>query len=53
MIRIEKFKKTEHPDLAKQAFQIRNAVFVEEQMVDPTLEYDEFEDIATHYLLLL
>jgi len=51
MIRINSFKKIEHPDLAKQAFKIRNTVFVEEQMVDPTLEYDEFEDIATHYLL--
>ncbi|MFC2107673.1 GNAT family N-acetyltransferase [Bacteroidota bacterium] len=51
MIRIEKFKKPTHPELARQAFQVRNIVFVEEQMVDPALEYDEFEDIATHYLL--
>ncbi len=51
MIIIEKFKKSEHPDLAEHAFSIRNAVFVEEQMVDPELEYDEYEDTATHYLL--
>ena len=39
-------------DLAEQAFAIRKAVFVEEQGVDPTLEYDHEED-ASHYLLFL
>ena len=51
MIRIEKFKTTNNPELAEKAFQIRNSVFVVEQHVDPALEYDEYEDIATHYLL--
>jgi predicted GNAT family N-acyltransferase len=51
MIKIESFKKQENPELAELAFGIRNTVFVEEQMVEPALEYDEFEDIATHYLL--
>jgi predicted GNAT family N-acyltransferase len=39
-------------DLAKQAFAIRRKVFVEEEGVDPNLEYDHEED-AHHYLLLL
>jgi len=41
----------ERPDLAEKANQIRQTVFVEEQKVDPALEYDEFENVATHYLL--
>lgn len=32
------------------AFSIRQKVFVEEQHVDPHLEYDEHEGISTHYL---
>ena len=51
MIRIERFKVKESPDLAEKAFSIRQEVFVVEQFVDPELEYDEFEDISTHYLL--
>jgi len=51
MIRIERFKVKESPDLAEKAFSIRREVFVVEQFVDPELEYDEFEDISTHYLL--
>jgi predicted GNAT family N-acyltransferase len=39
-------------DLAKQAFAIRRKVFVEEEGVDPALEYDHEEE-AHHYLLLL
>ena len=39
-------------DLAKQAFEIRRKVFVEEEGVDPDLEYDHEEE-AQHYLLLL
>jgi predicted GNAT family N-acyltransferase len=39
-------------DLSSQAFAIRHKVFVEEENVDPTLEYDHEED-AHHYLLLL
>ncbi|MVM30040.1 GNAT family N-acetyltransferase [Spirosoma sp. HMF4905] len=32
------------------AFAIRRQVFVEEQHVSPEEEYDEFEDISTHFL---
>jgi predicted GNAT family N-acyltransferase len=32
------------------AFAIRHKVFVEEQKVDPALEYDEFEGTSNHYL---
>ncbi len=31
---------------------IRQTVFVEEQKVDPELEYDEFENESQHYLVL-
>jgi len=50
MIRIKKidFNKTADIDTA---YSIRRKVFVEEQMVDPNLEYDEHESIATHYLV--
>jgi predicted GNAT family N-acyltransferase len=39
-------------DLAEKAFAIRKAVFVEEQGVDASLEYDHEEE-ARHYLLFL
>lgn len=39
-----------HADLA---FAIRNKVFVEEQKVDREEEYDEYESIATHYLVFV
>jgi predicted GNAT family N-acyltransferase len=39
-------------ELAEQAFAIRRKVFVEEEGVDPDLEYDHEEE-AQHYLLLL
>lgn len=51
MIEIISFQINERPDLAKQANQIRQKVFVEEQQVDPSLEYDEHESEAIHYLL--
>ena len=51
MIRIERFKVLEKPELAEKAFAIRKQVFVVEQFVDPDLEYDEYEQEATHYLL--
>ncbi|MCF7807674.1 MAG: GNAT family N-acetyltransferase [Candidatus Marinimicrobia bacterium] len=35
------------------ALAIRQAVFVVEQKVDPTIEYDEFEAVATHVLATL
>jgi predicted GNAT family N-acyltransferase len=34
----------------KEVFAIRQKVFVEEQEVDPELEYDEFEESSQHYL---
>lgn len=36
-----------------EAFKIRKLVFVIEQEVDPTQEYDEFEAISTHFLAKL
>jgi predicted GNAT family N-acyltransferase len=36
----------------KEAFKIRHEVFVDEQHVDPELEYDEYEDTSNHYLAL-
>lgn len=51
MIEIISFKIADRPDLAAQSKQIRQNVFVNEQEVDPALEYDEYEDVATHYLL--
>jgi len=49
MIRIERFR-FEDKILRRQAFAIRTRVFVEEQHVDPKLEYDEFEKTSHHYL---
>ena len=48
---VKKFKFTDK-DLAEKAFAIRRRVFVEEEGVDPKLEYDHEEE-ANHYLLLL
>lgn len=49
MIEVKKFR-TFDQELAKAAFRIREAVFVEEQNVDRAEEYDEFEDEAIHFL---
>jgi predicted GNAT family N-acyltransferase len=49
MYKIVKFD-ISNKELSKLAFDIRNEVFVIQQSVDPKLEYDEFEDIAIHYL---
>jgi predicted GNAT family N-acyltransferase len=49
MISIERFFFKDKA-LLQQAFAIRTKVFVEEQHVDPGLEYDEFEETAHHYL---
>jgi predicted GNAT family N-acyltransferase len=46
-------KKIEDEVTLKKAFEIRQKVFVEEQQVDPELEYDEYEEGSTHYLALL
>ncbi|NVJ86385.1 MAG: GNAT family N-acetyltransferase [Algoriphagus sp.] len=35
------------------AFKIRTEVFVKEQKVDADAEYDEFEDVSTHFLASL
>jgi predicted GNAT family N-acyltransferase len=51
MIEIVSFKAVDRADLAGLSKQIRQSVFVEEQHVDPALEYDEHEFSATHYLL--
>ena len=51
MIEIISFKIADRPDLAALSNHIRQSVFVEEQDVDPSLEYDEYEDDAMHYLL--
>ena len=51
MIEVKRFNFSDS-ELAKQAFAIRRKVFVEEENVDPNLEYDHEED-AHHYLLLL
>jgi predicted GNAT family N-acyltransferase len=51
MIEVKRFS-TDDKDLAELAFSIRRKVFVDEQGVDPNLEYDK-EDQAHHYLLLL
>ena len=49
---LEVFKITDDSQL-KEAFRIRQEVFVVEQRVDPELEYDEHENISTHYLALI
>ena len=51
MIEVKRFN-SQDKDLAEHAFSIRRKVFVEEQGVDPDLEYDK-EDQAHHYLLIL
>jgi len=51
MIELVSFSSIDRPDLAEEANAIRQKVFVEEQMVDPALEYDEFESVAVHYIL--
>ena len=45
-----KVYKIDTEDQLNDAFSIRQEVFVEEQEVDSELEYDEFEDISTHFL---
>jgi predicted GNAT family N-acyltransferase len=50
MIKIVQFSYNEFT-LRDLAFGIRTRVFVEEQHVDPELEYDEYEQAARHYLI--
>ncbi|MFC2100292.1 GNAT family N-acetyltransferase [Bacteroidota bacterium] len=51
MIVVKRFKFDES-DLSKIAFTIRTKVFVEEQHVEPCLEYDGYDQNAQHYLVL-
>ena len=51
MIEIISFSMHDRPDMTRQANEIRQKVFVEEQNVDPVLEYDEYEQTSLHYLL--
>jgi predicted GNAT family N-acyltransferase len=51
MITIEKYSITDRPDLAAQGNAIRRKVFIDEQQVDPVLEY-EYEEEAVHYLVI-
>lgn len=44
---------TDNKEKARQAFEIRRKVFVDEQKVSPEEEYDEYEDIARHFLLVV
>jgi len=37
-------------EMLRMAFFIRQKVFVEEQNVDPQIEYDEFEKVSHHFL---
>ncbi len=53
MIDIVSFKTGDRADLEEQANHIRRKVFVEEQHVDPALEYDQHEAEALHYLLFV
>jgi predicted GNAT family N-acyltransferase len=48
MVQIQEI--TEQEQL-RQAFAIREAVFVDEQQVDPAEEYDEYEELSRHFLL--
>ncbi len=52
MVEIKQFSFLDK-ELAEQAFAIRRKVFVEEEGVDPNLEYDQHEESAHHYLLLI
>lgn len=51
MFSILRFSFTEK-DLPEMALQIRTKVFVDELGIDPSLEYDEYDSVAHHYLVL-
>lgn len=46
------FTRAEDPDSFAEAMDIRTKVFVEEQKVPAELERDEYDEAATHFLLL-
>lgn len=50
MLEIVEIKKGDKKLLEK-VYAIRNEVFVIEQVVDPVLEFDEFENESQHYLV--
>ena len=52
MIEVKRFNFSDK-ELAQKAFAIRRKVFVEEEGVDPALEYDNNEETAHHYLLII
>ena len=52
MIELKRFSFSDK-EMAEQAFAIRRKVFVEEEGVDPKLEYDQHEETAHHYLLII
>lgn len=47
-----KVVKADRKDLIDKAFEIREEVFVVEQQVDPTEEFDEFENDSIHFVAL-
>lgn len=49
-IEVQKVKTKEQLDII---FRVREEVFVIEQEVDPSEEYDEFEETSTHFLALV
>ena len=51
MIEIKKIASINSEE-GKTIFAIRQTVFVEEQKVDPKLEYDDFESGSQHYLVM-
>ncbi|MCX6249315.1 MAG: GNAT family N-acetyltransferase [Bacteroidetes bacterium] len=52
MLEVKRFTFSDK-DLSEKAFAIRRKVFVEEEGVDPNLEYDSNEETAHHYLLII
>jgi predicted GNAT family N-acyltransferase len=48
-----KVEKITGKEALDEAFKIRELVFVIEQEVDPSEEYDEYEDSSTHFLAYL
>lgn len=46
-IKVDKVQSSKQLD---SVFEIRQKVFVEEQEVDPAIEYDEFEETSEHYI---
>lgn len=46
-------KKVESGKQLDVIFAIRQTVFVEEQEVDPVLEYDEFEETSVHFVAMI